>query len=54
MKILILIIIKNSLNSSSERIIGVLAIGFVTLLCLLILTLLKAHKLKTKIKELEK
>ena len=54
MKILILIIIINSTDNSSERIIGVLAIGFVTLLCLLILTLSKAHKLKTKIKELEK
>ena len=41
------------LNDSSQKIINILAIGFVTLLVLLILNLIKLNKLKSKVKHLE-
>ena len=42
------------ISNSSEKIINILAIGFGTLLVLLILNLIKVHKLKSKIKRTEK
>jgi hypothetical protein len=41
------------LNDTSERMISILVIGFVTLSILLLLNLIKVHKLKSKIKQLE-
>tara|TARA_R100001369_G_scaffold14013_4_gene28442 strand:- start:30289 stop:30441 length:153 start_codon:yes stop_codon:yes gene_type:complete len=42
-----------STNDSSEKIISILAIGFLTLSILLVLNLIKVNKLKSKIKQLE-
>jgi hypothetical protein len=41
------------LNDTSERMISILVIGFVTLSILQLLNLIKVHKLKSKIKQLE-
>ena len=41
------------LDNPSEKIISILSIGFVTLLVLLILSLVKAYKLKSKHEEEE-
>ena len=41
-------------NSSSERIISILGIGFVTMTILWVLLFLKSRKFKAKIKHLEK
>tara|TARA_R100001369_G_scaffold48465_1_gene74948 strand:+ start:715 stop:882 length:168 start_codon:yes stop_codon:yes gene_type:complete len=41
------------ISDSSEKIINVLAIGFVTLFVLLILNVIKGYQLKSKIKRLE-
>ncbi len=40
-------------DDTSKRIISILCIAFVTILCLLILSLFKSRKLKTKLKDLE-
>jgi hypothetical protein len=53
MKLISLCFSAVQISDSSEKIINILAIGFVTLLVLLILNLIKVHKLKSKIKQLE-
>ncbi len=53
MKLISLLFSAVDISDSSEKIIKVLAIGFGTLLVLLILNLIKVHKLKSKIKRLE-
>ena len=53
MKLISLLFSAVDIGDSSEKIINVLAIGIGTLLVLLILNLIKVHKLKSKIKRLE-
>ena len=53
MALISLLFINIVLNDSSEKIISILSIALVTVLSLLILALLKANKLRTRIKELE-
>ena len=53
MELISLLSINASVNDSSQRIISILSIGFVTITILWILMFLKSRKLKAKIKRLE-